>query len=260
MFARVFVVDAADVGEQHQQVGLELGRDQRREPVVVAKNRARAAGDERELFGGDGIVFVDDRHHPAAQQRDQGATQVEIAHAVVEIALGEQHLRADQPEPRKGFLVEAHQPALADRGAGLAFLDLGGGFGEPERLAAEPDRARADNQHVAPGPALSRSGLGDRGEARKREAAVVMGEHAGAQLDDDALGGGDLGSSGLGLHRRSPKNEKAPRLSWGLGGAQNYKTSRATRPPVSADRVAADGSKRRRRRGRSGRGSRGGRS
>ena len=57
--ARVAVVDAVDVGEQHQRVGPGDVRDQGGEPVVVA---------EPDLLGGHRVVLVDDRQRAEGEQ------------------------------------------------------------------------------------------------------------------------------------------------------------------------------------------------
>ena len=46
MTARVAVVQPLDVRQQHQQLDSELGRHQRRKPVVVPEHRAARALDE----------------------------------------------------------------------------------------------------------------------------------------------------------------------------------------------------------------------
>ena len=57
--AGVAVVDAVDVGQKHQHVGLGDVRDQRGQPVVVA---------EPDLLGGHGVVLVDDRQRAEREQ------------------------------------------------------------------------------------------------------------------------------------------------------------------------------------------------
>ena len=61
---RVRGVEAVDVAEQDQRVGVDQMGDQGRQPVVVA---------EADLVGGDGVVLVDDRDDAELQQPAEGA-------------------------------------------------------------------------------------------------------------------------------------------------------------------------------------------
>ena len=127
--ARVGVVQPVDVGEQHQQVGVDQVRDQRREPVVVA---------EPDLGGGDRVVLVDDRQHAELEQLGEGLVGVAVVRAPGHVVDGEQHLAGDQAVPGELLGVAVHQQPLADRRRGL--------------LGGERPRAAASGR-AAPGPA-----------------------------------------------------------------------------------------------------------
>ncbi len=75
IFARVAVVKALLVGENHQSVGLHQIGHQSAERVVVA---------QLDFIGGNGVVFIDNRHNAVRQQGSQGAAGVEIAGAVAQ--------------------------------------------------------------------------------------------------------------------------------------------------------------------------------
>ena len=81
--ARVVVVDAVDVGQQHQHVGAHQMRDERGEPVVVA---------EADLVGGDRVVLVDDRDDAERQQPVERALRVAVVRAAYDVVGGQQHL------------------------------------------------------------------------------------------------------------------------------------------------------------------------
>ena len=68
-----------------QRVGIEQVGDQRAERVVVA---------ELDLVVDDRVVLVDDRHDAQAEQRHQRRARVEVALAIGQVGVGEQHLRA----------------------------------------------------------------------------------------------------------------------------------------------------------------------
>ena len=82
------------VGEEHQQVGADQVGDEGGQAVVVA---------EADLVVGDGVVLVDDRHHPEVEQAPQGLAGVEVLGAVDEVVGGEQHLAGHQAVAGRGW-------------------------------------------------------------------------------------------------------------------------------------------------------------
>ena len=84
--------DAVHGGENHEQIGGQQRRDERGQLVVVAKFD----------FGErNGVVFVDDGHDAAAEQRDERVAGVEMALVMFEVVVREQHLRDVQAVPRR---------------------------------------------------------------------------------------------------------------------------------------------------------------
>jgi hypothetical protein len=175
--ARVVREKAVLVRQQDQQVRVDEGRDQRREPVVVA---------ELDLLDGDRVVLVDDRDHAEAQQRQQRAARVQVALAVAKVVGGQEDLRDRDLRPGERRLPRAHQPALPHRGRGL--LELGAGpRRQRQALAPRQDRARGDDDDL---PALGASRGHVRRQAAQRrgvETAASGRQDSGAQFDDDAL-------------------------------------------------------------------------
>ena len=108
--AAVAVEQALDVGEQHEQVGVDERRDHRRELVVVA---------ELDLLDRDRVVLVDDRHRAALEQRGERVARVVGAGAIGEVGVGEQHLRDRDADLAERVLVALHEHALARGGRGL---------------------------------------------------------------------------------------------------------------------------------------------
>ena len=147
---RVAIKEPFDVGQQDQEIGIQFGGQQRREAVVVAEDRARLALDEGELFGRDGVVLVDHRDDPAPQEGGQGSAQIQVAHPVLKVGLGEQNLSAEQTEPGEALFVESHQPWLAHGGAGLAFIQAGWKRIVAEHFFAQSHGSRTYDQDFAP--------------------------------------------------------------------------------------------------------------
>ena len=109
------VVEAGDVGEQDQQVGARHGGDARGEPVVVAV---------ADLAGGDRVVLVDDGNRAHRDQPAERLARVEIAAPLLGVLKRQQHLAGDDAVPMQRLRPGARQRDLADRGRGLAVLEL----------------------------------------------------------------------------------------------------------------------------------------
>ena len=88
---RVGGVEAVDVGQQHQLVGLDHLGDARGQAVVVA---------EADLGGRHGVVLVDHRDAAEAEQRVQRGARVEVAAAVLGVVQRQQQLRGGQTAAR----------------------------------------------------------------------------------------------------------------------------------------------------------------
>lgn len=104
------VVEAVDVGEEDQQVGVDEVGDEGGEPVVVA---------EADLVGGDGVVLVDDGDGAHLQELVQGAVGVAVVTAAAGVVGGEEHLADADAVAREGGGVAGHEEALSDAGGGL---------------------------------------------------------------------------------------------------------------------------------------------
>ena len=116
------VIEAVDVGQQHDQIGAHHGADAGGEPVIVAVTD----------FGGrHRVVLVDDRHRAPFQQFVDGRAGVEIAPPLLGVAQRDQHLAGGNAVPRQRLGPGPRQRDLADRGGGLAVFEL-----EPARAAA----------------------------------------------------------------------------------------------------------------------------
>ena len=167
------------VGQDDQGVGLDQIGDQRAQGVVVA---------ELDLVGDDGIVLVDDRHHAQAQQSRQRRTRVQIAFAVGQVGVGQQHLRGTQLVGAETGFIDLRQAHLADGGASLQFVDIGGTALEAEAQHALGDGARADQHNFL----AKRAQAGDLGRPARNggvvQPAAVVGNQRRADLDDDAGG------------------------------------------------------------------------
>ena len=171
--ARIGRVEAVDVGEQHQELGLDQVGDQRRQPIVVA---------ELDLVDGDGVVLVHHRQHAELEQRRDRVARVGEAAPVGDVLGGEQDLRDLLARGREMRGVGAQQRGLARRGGRLLDRDGAGAVLEPELTATRRHRARGHQHHVEPA-AASREELA----AQRRDGGVVeltaRRQHLRADLD-----------------------------------------------------------------------------
>ena len=104
--ARIGAVEAGLVGKNDQRLGLHQIGHQRPQRIVVA---------ELDLVGDHGVVFVDDGDHTERKQRAQSGAGIQIALAIGQIGVGEQHLRGMQSVLAKRRLVDLYQSHLAHR-------------------------------------------------------------------------------------------------------------------------------------------------
>ena len=178
--ARVGIVEAIDVSQHHEQVGVDQVGDVGREAVVFAN----AGGQHR--IQGDSIVFVDDRHRPRFEQVSERIPCVQIAEAVRKVAAGEEDLGDDRVVPIEQFVPALHQVALADAGDRLAGEDVAAGEASAQAVAAGGLRAAGDHRHLASLGAQTDHLANEPGHGFEVQAVGAGGEQAGAKLRDDA--------------------------------------------------------------------------
>ncbi len=136
--------------------------------------------------GGNRVIFIDDGKHAEAEQLFHGVLQVRVAPPIREIFLGEQYLRDFYVPGGEKILVRVHQQALADGGAGLLGYQVRQARAvQAEPAAAESNRARRDEHDLAPIFHETRNRADDRFDAFVAELAVIGGDGAGSDLDDD---------------------------------------------------------------------------
>ena len=131
---------------------------------------------------GDGVVLVDDRHGAQLEQGAQRVARVQVAAAVGEVGVRQQHLRDLRSCSRERALVDAMRPAARPRPRPAATRAAAAPAAEPRRTGG--DRAGADHHDLAP----RRRGRRRRRRSRRCAPAgpAVAREHVAADLDDDA--------------------------------------------------------------------------
>lgn len=174
------VEHAIDVGEEDESVSANEGDDHGRELVVVAKPN---------LLCRDGVVFVDDRNRRRFEESSEGFARVVESFAIGKVAVGEEHLRASEPELGEGFIVATHEHTLARSGGSLESTNFFRARAIAEATQAECNGAARDEYHLAIALAQISDFLGHAPHER-----AVTSQAARANLDDDTAGFFELGT------------------------------------------------------------------
>ena len=127
--ARVGGVQAVDVAQNHEQIGIHEHGREGREVVIVAEVEPHLVNDHR-------IVLVDHWDHAGVEQRFEGVAGIQVPSPAREVIVGQENLCHVAAACREVFLVERHEADLADGGGGL-FL----GDGLRTGLQAKPGQA-----------------------------------------------------------------------------------------------------------------------
>ena len=122
----------------------------------------------------------------ASRVRQRGA-RIQVALAIGQIGVRQQHLRGMQAVLAEAALVDLHQAHLAHRGGGLQIVHRSGAFVPAEALHAFGDRA-GRNQHDFMSACVERGDLA-RPVAERLEVqpGALIRHQAAAYLDDDAF-------------------------------------------------------------------------
>ena len=176
VLARIGGIQALLVRQDHQGVRLDQVRHQRAQRVVVT---------ELDLVVDDRIVLVDDRQHAMLQQRQQGRARVQVALAIGQVRMRQQHLRAGEALFAQLGLVHLRQAHLADGGGGLQLVQLLRPAGPAQALHAFGDRAAGDHHHLAPLAGQFRQLAAPVADGLGVHASPLVGHQAGAHLHDD---------------------------------------------------------------------------
>ncbi len=181
VFARVGGEQADLVGEDDQGIGFDQVGDQRTQGVVVA---------ELDLVGDHGVVLVDDGDHAQREQGAQGGAGVQIAFAVGEVGVGQQHLCRMDLMLAEAALIYLHQTHLSDRCCCLQFVHRAGALFPAQALHAFGDGAGRHQHHFASTCAQGSDLLRPIAESTVIQSRALIGDQAAADFDDDAFGFG----------------------------------------------------------------------
>ena len=177
--ARVGGMEALLVGEYHQAIGFDQIGDQRRQGIVVP---------QPDFIGRDRIVLVDDGHALQVQQGAQRGTRIEVAGAVGEVFVRQQHLGGMQLVAAEDRFVGLHQAGLAHGGGSLQLVDGLGPPGPAQALHAFGDGAAGNQHHLL---ALSDQARDLLRPARKRgviQSTSIVGDQGAAHFHHHAPG------------------------------------------------------------------------
>ena len=170
-------IQAVNVRQQHERVGLDHLGDERSKSIIVA---------ETQLAGGHRVVLVEDWHDAEAEEPREGRAHVRVVVAAHHVVRGQQHLGGVEVMRLEGGGPPRHQESLAHRGGGLharQVLRLGR---KTERIQPRGDSARGDNHDLAVAPAPAGHEASDGVNTVQVQTAVLARERGGSDLDDNA--------------------------------------------------------------------------
>ena len=225
VLARVGRVQAALVGEDHVRIGVHQVGHEGAQGVVVA---------ELDLVVDDGVVLVDDRDHLQRQQREQRRARVEVALAVGQVGVRQQHLGAGHAVRRQPRLVHLHQPHLPHRGGGLQFVQFLRPLRPAQALHPFGDGAAGHHDQFAPLVRQCRELARPVADGLGIDATAFVGDEAGADLDDDAARAGDQAR-----HSRAAVPRRSAGRAAALRAGTRRHASRWPRPAAAALRAPA---------------------
>ena len=178
-------VEAVDIREQDEQVGLHTHGDAGGQGVVVA---------DLNFFRGHGVVFVDDGQGVQLQQTDHGVVEVAEPVGLVHFLGSEQDLGHRVIVFPKGFVVGIHQLTLAHGGSGLLRWHILRALGQRELADAHADGPGRDQDDLVPGVFQVAEDLAQLLHPADVQQAGGVGQGRRAHFDHDAFV----------LHRKTP--------------------------------------------------------
>ena len=164
------------IGEDDQGVSLDQIGHQSAQRVVVT---------ELDLVIDDGIVLVDHRDDLQAQQCQQRRASVQIALAVCEVRVGQQHLCAANAMLSQLGFVQLRQAHLADGRSGLQFVQRLGTRCPSQALHAFGDGSARHHHDLTALRCQRRQLPAPIADCVRIETTPLVGHQAGADLDDD---------------------------------------------------------------------------
>ncbi len=172
------VVDAVDVAQDDERLGVHHRRHEAREFVVVGEHQF---GDR------DRVVLVDDRDDARREHRLHAVALVEVLAPRGEALLGGEHLPADDAVFVEEVVVAVQQLHLSDGREELARRN-GVDASDPgfEDAAARGHGPRRDEDHLDARAVEPCDLVHERRDARGVGPSVFAGQHVAADLDDDA--------------------------------------------------------------------------
>ncbi|EON24810.1 phosphoglucomutase/phosphomannomutase [Nocardioides sp. CF8] len=189
--ARGSVVEAVDVGEQDQQVGVHEVRDQRGQPVVVT---------EADLGGGDRVVLVDDRQDAELEQLGERLVGVAVVGAPDDVVHREEHLPGDEVVAGELLLVAVREESLPDRGRRLLGGERARALRQAQRGQPGGDRPGRDQHDLGSAGTHRGEHVDEPAHARRVDPAGRRGQRRRADLDDDTA---CLTDEGAAVQRRA---------------------------------------------------------
>ena len=174
---RVGSVQTVNIRQQHEQIGVNAGRDDGRERIIVA---------DAELCDGNRVVLVDDRNRIQLQQALDRVPEILVPDWVGDIVRRQQDLCDGVAVFGEQLVVGIHQLTLTDCGGSLLGRYICRPLSEAELAHAHADRAGGDEDHLISGILEVAEHLAERFHLADVQPAGWMRDGGGADFNDNA--------------------------------------------------------------------------
>lgn len=183
--ARISVIQAVDIGQHDEQIGLQKRGHNGGQGVVVSKVGADQLVDRYR------VVLINHGDDPHFQQGGEGVEDILLGVVVFHDIPGEQDLRHRAVVLSKQLVVYEHQLALPNRRDGLLFTGAGGAHAQTELTHSDTDGTGADQDDFLPGILQIAQHLAQGFDGADVQFSILIGEGRGSDLDHHPLRRGD---------------------------------------------------------------------
>ena len=179
--ARVGVVQAIDIREDNQQIGIAHACHDCGQRIVITE-----VLDVLQLGGCNRVVFVDDGHNADLGQRGKRVMDVGALVVIDDILARQQDLRHVNAIFQKHLVVNVHQLALPDSRRRLLDRQLLRSLRQAELCRADRHRTRGYEHHLEAAVLQVADRAYQTLDTADIRLAVVISQRRGADLDDNA--------------------------------------------------------------------------
>ena len=178
IFAGVTVIEGINVGQKHQQIGMDQIGHHGREAIVIGKLK---------LYRGYGIVIIDNGHHTHTQQRFKGTRSRVFSFVVFDVLFGQKNLGYFLVIFIEEVFINLDQRSLAHRGCRLFKPDFCWALIKAQSGRADAHGARRNEDHFFALVFQIGQNPGQLFQTAQIDAAVGIGDGGCADFDNNTF-------------------------------------------------------------------------